>query len=128
MLRVEAMPGAPEGATAQRMLYVSIGLDGAPIAVSGVVIVPSAAASRGRDVVAWAHPTTGVEVRCDPSLRSEFFDRIPGLRAILAQGRIVVATDYPGLGTAGPRPYLIGESEARAVLDSVRAANGDALT
>jgi acetyl esterase/lipase len=34
----------------------------------------------------------------------------------------VVATDYPGLGTAGPHPYLIGESAARAVLDSVRAA------
>ncbi len=28
----------------------------------------------------------------------------------------------PGLGTAGPHPYLVGLSEARAVLDSVRAA------
>jgi alpha-beta hydrolase superfamily lysophospholipase len=35
---------------------------------------------------------------------------------------IVVATDYPGLGTPGPHPYLVGESEGRAVLDSVRAA------
>ena len=35
---------------------------------------------------------------------------------------IVVATDYPGLGTEGIHPYLIGESEARSVLDSVRAA------
>jgi acetyl esterase/lipase len=34
----------------------------------------------------------------------------------------VVATDYPGLGTPGIHPYLIGISEARAVLDSVRAA------
>jgi dipeptidyl aminopeptidase/acylaminoacyl peptidase len=34
----------------------------------------------------------------------------------------VVATDYPGLGTDGIHPYLIGESEARSVLDSVRAA------
>jgi alpha-beta hydrolase superfamily lysophospholipase len=34
----------------------------------------------------------------------------------------VAATDYPGLGTAGPHPYLVGVSEARAVIDAVRAA------
>jgi acetyl esterase/lipase len=41
---------------------------------------------------------------------------------MLARGYIVTATDYPGLGTAGPHPYLVGISEGRAVLDSVRAA------
>jgi dipeptidyl aminopeptidase/acylaminoacyl peptidase len=41
---------------------------------------------------------------------------------MITQGYIVVATDYPGLGTDGIHPYLIGESEARSVLDSVRAA------
>ncbi len=40
----------------------------------------------------------------------------------MALDYVVVATDYPGLGTPGPHPYLIGESEGRAVLDSVRAA------
>jgi pimeloyl-ACP methyl ester carboxylesterase len=35
---------------------------------------------------------------------------------------VIVATDYVGLGTAGPHPYLIGQGEARSVLDSVRAA------
>jgi alpha-beta hydrolase superfamily lysophospholipase len=33
-----------------------------------------------------------------------------------------VATDYIGLGTAGPHPYLVGQGEARSVLDAVRAA------
>ena len=42
--------------------------------------------------------------------------------ALLNQGYVVVATDYPGLGTDGIHPYLIGESEGRAVLNSVRAA------
>jgi acetyl esterase/lipase len=41
---------------------------------------------------------------------------------MLEKGYIVVATDYPGLGTPGIHPYLIGVSEGRAVLDSVRAA------
>jgi pimeloyl-ACP methyl ester carboxylesterase len=40
----------------------------------------------------------------------------------LARGWVIVATDYIGLGTAGPHPYLIGQGEARSVLDSVRAA------
>ena len=34
----------------------------------------------------------------------------------------MTATDYPGLGTAGTHPYLVGVSEGRAVLDLVRAA------
>jgi dipeptidyl aminopeptidase/acylaminoacyl peptidase len=41
---------------------------------------------------------------------------------MMSEGYIVVATDYPGLGTDGIHPYLIGESEARSVIDSVRAA------
>jgi pimeloyl-ACP methyl ester carboxylesterase len=44
------------------------------------------------------------------------------LRPLIERGYAVAATDYPGLGTPGPHPYLIGESEGRAVLDSVRAA------
>jgi dipeptidyl aminopeptidase/acylaminoacyl peptidase len=45
-----------------------------------------------------------------------------GLNQMLAQGYVVTATDYPGLGTQGIHPFLIGVSEDRAVLDSVRAA------
>ena len=41
---------------------------------------------------------------------------------MLERGYVVVAPDYPGLGTAGPHAYLVGEAAARAVLDSVRAA------
>ena len=41
---------------------------------------------------------------------------------MIEQGAVVAATDYPGLGTPGPHPYLVGDSEARAVIDSVRAA------
>jgi alpha-beta hydrolase superfamily lysophospholipase len=45
-----------------------------------------------------------------------------GLRDMVRHGYIVAATDYPGLGTEGPHPYLVGDSEARAVIDAVRAA------
>jgi acetyl esterase/lipase len=123
LIRAEAMPGAPDGARAYRILYWSTGLDGKPIEVSGVVIAPRGAPPPGgRPVVAWAHPTTGVVSRCAPSLARVFFASIQGLREMLNQGYVVAATDYPGLGTPEIHPYLVGTSEARAVLDSVRAA------
>src|SRR5471030_976670 len=115
--------GAPDGAQAYKALYRSTGLQGEPIAVSGVVILPAGSApAGGRPIVAWAHPTTGVATRCAPSEARVLFDSIQGLRAMLAHGYIVAATDYPGLGTPGTHPYLVGDSEGRAVLDSVRAA------
>ena len=40
----------------------------------------------------------------------------------MGEDYVVVATDYEGLGTPGPHPWLVGESEARGVLDIVRAA------
>jgi pimeloyl-ACP methyl ester carboxylesterase len=105
------------------VLYRSTGLYGEPIAVSGIVIIPaSPVPPHGRPVVAWAHPTSGVWPRCAPSLAIFLFQQIQGLRNMLRIGYVVAATDYPGLGTAGPHPYLVGISEGRAVLDSVRAA------
>jgi acetyl esterase/lipase len=123
LLQREASSGAPDGAAAYRVLYRSVGLDDRPIVVSGLVIVPAGPAPPGgRPIVAWAHPTTGVVPRCAPSEAFFRFQQIQGLRDMVEHGFIVAATDYPGLGTAGPHPYLVGVSEARAVLDAVRAA------
>ena len=123
LIRSEPLASPLPGAAAWKILYVSTGLDGEPIDVSGVVIAPTLPAPvGGRPVVAWAHPTTGVARNCAPSILKGVFDTIPHLSALMALDDVVVATDYPGLGTAGPHPYLVGESEGRAVLDSVRAA------
>jgi pimeloyl-ACP methyl ester carboxylesterase len=123
LIRKEPVVGAPESASAYRVLYRSTGLDGKPIAVSGFVVVPSGGASpSGRPIVAWAHPTTGVVSQCAPSLSRLAFADVRGLAEMLKLGYVVAATDYPGLGTATTHPYLIGESEGRAVLDSVRVA------
>jgi acetyl esterase/lipase len=123
LIGVEVMPGAPGGAVAYRVLYNSTGLSGEPIPVSGVIIVPDGPApAEGRPILAWAHPTTGIVSRCAPSLARVFFASVQGLRDMLARGYIVAGTDYPGLGTPETHPYLVGISEGRAVLDSVRAA------
>jgi pimeloyl-ACP methyl ester carboxylesterase len=123
LVRQEVIDGAPLGATTYRVLYRSTGLDNKPILVSGVVIVPPGdPPPGGRPIVAWAHPTSGVVPRCAPSLAIFLFEQIQGLRSFVRDGYVVAATDYPGLGTAGPHPYLVGTSEARAVIDSVRVA------
>ena len=123
VVQADTFPGAPSGSTATRILYASTAPDGRPITVSGLVIVPSlpAPASR-RPIVAWLHPTTGVATGCAPSLGPAPFGQIQGLSEFLAAGYVVVATDYAGLGNPGTHPYLVGASEARAALDSVRAA------
>ena len=123
LVRSQAMEGAPLGAAAWRVLYRSTSFDGKPILVSGVVIVPQGAPPPGgRPIVAWAHPTTGIVPHCAPSLALFFFQQVQGLRTMVRDGYVVAATDYPGLGTPGPHPYLVGLSEARAVIDSVRVA------
>jgi acetyl esterase/lipase len=117
--------GGPMGANANafRILYRSIGLNGEPIAVSGAIFIPAGPApAGGRNVLAWGHPTYGVVPACAPSLMPDTAGLIFGLNQMLAKGYVVAATDYPGLGTQGVHPFLIGVSEARAVLDSVRAA------
>ena len=118
------MTGAPLGAATYRVLYRSTGLDDKPMLVSGIVVVPQGPPTPGgRPIVAWAHPTTGIVPRCAPSLAIFVFQQIQGLRSMVERGYVVAATDYPGLGTPGPHPYLVGTSEARAVIDSVRVAS-----
>jgi acetyl esterase/lipase len=115
--------GGPGDANAFRILYRSTSPGGAPIEVSGAIWFPEGDAPEGgRPVVAWAHPTTGVVEKCAPSLHPGSYVWTWGLSEMLEKGYVVVATDYPGLGTPGVHPYLVGESEARAVIDSVRAA------
>ena len=124
IIRTQALPGAPWGAVAARLLYRSTGLAGEPIAVSAVIVAPTKPSPPGGlPVVAWAHPTTGVARKCAPSLLLDaIMPTITGLSEMVERGYVVVATDYPGLGTDGEHPYLVGVSEGRAVLDSVRAA------
>ncbi|MBN8995667.1 MAG: alpha/beta fold hydrolase [Rhizobiales bacterium] len=125
IIRFEVRNLAPAGATVFRLLYRSTDPEGHPVAVSAIAIRPEGETpAGGRDVVAWAHATSGVVRPCAPSLREDGYAEIPGLADLLGHGYAVVATDYPGLGTAGPHPYLIGASEAHAVLDSVRALAG----
>jgi pimeloyl-ACP methyl ester carboxylesterase len=107
-----------------RILYTSTdGVGGsAPVAVSGAYFVPRGTPPAGGwPLVAWAHGTTGIADTCAPSWNVRSKRDAAYLNTWLGQGYAIVATDYQGLGTPGPHPYLAARPEAYSVLDSVRA-------
>ncbi|HEY4041513.1 MAG TPA: alpha/beta fold hydrolase [Rhodopila sp.] len=127
MLRTEPLDpalGLTMAGEQVRILYSSTnGVDGqTPVAVSGAYFVPKGPKPAGGwPLVAWAHGTTGLADTCAPSWIPRSQRDSNYLNAWLQQGYAIVATDYQGLGTPGPHPYLAVRPEAYSVLDSVRA-------
>jgi len=112
---------------AWRVLYHSTNVSGRDIVVSGLVLVPEGQPPAGGwPIAAWAHGTTGLADQCAPSIAKDLGNDSSAVRevaALLTQHLAVVASDYPGLGTPGLHTYLIGQADARAVIDSVTAAH-----
>ena len=126
IIRSEVIDGFHAGATTYRVLYKSTGYDGSPTAVSGFIVVPDGSApGQGRKVLAYTHGTVGVASNCAPSLANPAEQPLflEGGAALLAAGYVIASSDYQGLGTPGPHPYLVGASEAMNELDIVRAAH-----
>lgn len=136
LIRAEAIAG-PAGVRAWRVLYRSTTFREEPVAVSAMIAVPDGPPPPGGfPVVVVAHGTVGTARICAPSLRpfqsrsvlprfltpdlqrSTFYDTL--VRPFIDAGYAVTATDYRGMGTPQPNPYLIGDDEARNVLDSAR--------
>lgn len=125
LLRRESFAGyaVPSGATAVRILYHSLSSDGAQVATSAVVLIPPGPAPAGGwPVIAWAHGTSGVARMCAPSLQKDMEYGEEGLMPMVRAGFAVVATDYHGLGTAGPHEYVNKIAQGRDVIYSVPAA------
>jgi hypothetical protein len=122
--RLEPTLGLERAGAQYRILYSSTdGIDGkSPVIVSGLLFLPPGEPPAGGwPLLAWGHETAGMADICAPSWvgyspRVEAF-----LNAWLARGVAVVATDYQGLGTVGPHPYMVVRPGAYGVLDSVRA-------
>lgn len=123
LVSAEPMRDTPGGMQAWRVRYWTTSQDGVRQEVTGVVVAPrEAIPPRPRRVIAWAHGTSGVVEKCALSIHPDFFTATPGLEQAIRQGYVVVAPDYPGLGSPMPHPYLVGGDTARSVLDAVRAA------
>jgi alpha-beta hydrolase superfamily lysophospholipase len=109
-------------ATGKRVQYLSTSITGSTVTSTGLILTPKT--GKKNKVVAWAHGTTGIAYQCAPSTNQGVFweEARIAVAELLSRGYTVAATDYPGLGSGGQHPYLIGASEARAIIDSVKAA------
>lgn len=123
LIAAEPIAETPAGMQAWRISYDTTDQDGRAITATGVVAAPhEAMPAAPRRVIAWTHGAWGVSRRCAPSLSPDLLATSPGLGAMVARGYVVVAPDYPGLGSPGVHGMLMGRETARSVLDAVRAA------
>src|SRR5215510_9376930 len=124
LLRSESLRDVtlPAGMRGWRILYTTTVDDATPATAVATVFAPIDMPEGPRPVIMWEHGTTGVLQKCMPSLVSAPTVGIPALDRVVSAGWVIVATDYSFTEKNGPHPYLIGEGEARAALDSVRAA------
>ena len=115
------------GVPAKRIMYRSTDINNRPVAVTGTVLLPTAAWNGGGDrpLVSFAAGTQGQGDQCAPSklfnqgLEYEAATVFP----MLAAGVAVVFTDYIGLGTPDRvHTYVNRVDEGHAVLDAALAA------
>jgi hypothetical protein len=99
------------------------GTDGSATTVSGVLFVPRGTPPEGGwPIASIGHPTAGLESDCAPSAYPGLMGNAGTIAQFLTFGYLVVMSDYQGLGTPGPHPYLDPTTEANNVIDAVRAA------
>lgn len=128
----ERQPLAPDfglegAAQALAIHYTSTdGVAGSGIVpVTGALFIPKGAPPRGGwPVIAWAHGTVGIGDECAPSRGPRSARDRTYLNSWLGEGYAIVATDYQGLGSPGPHPYLNSRAAAYSTLDAVRAVLG----
>jgi hypothetical protein len=112
--------------TARQVVYRSTDALGQPMAVTGTVLVPTAAwtGPGSRPLVTYAVGTRGLGDDCAPSYTLSQGADYEGsfVKALLDQGWAVAVSDYQGLGTPGLHTYMVGPAQGHAVLDMARAA------
>lgn len=126
LIRTEPLStGVPPGAQAWKMLYTTTLPDGSAGISSGTILAPAKRDGAELPLLTVAHGTTGVIDGCAPSLSATPFADGAGAamqQMVTEHGWVAVTSDYSGMGTSGTAAYLVGEAEARNVLDASRAA------
>ena len=122
---------ALKGATNYLVLYKQVGVRGQIVPVSGHRLGPQGQGPQARLAGGHLRPRHDRDRRPVRAARDTGaasgadgadIGIAPLLNTWIKAGYAVVRTDYEGLGTPGPHPYLIGHSEGYGVLDIVLAA------
>lgn len=117
----------PASVSAYKMQYVSLGLQGEKVPVTGFIAIPFTSDAHGGKarLVALAHGTIGAVQSCAPSSSYNLYDYDTWIPLLVA-GYAVVATDYAGMGnnyttTKYINPVSNGEDTYWSVVAARRA-------
>ncbi|KAI4151952.1 MAG: hypothetical protein LQ340_003184 [Diploschistes diacapsis] len=112
----------PPTSALSRFIYQSTDSNGLAVPVSAYVLWPYAPRRNpdGYQVVAWGHGTSGFAADCAPSHIRDLWQHFLAPFMLSANGYVVVATDYAGLGV--PKNAL-GQPIVHQYLNSPAAAN-----
>lgn len=112
----------PEASDIQVIRYNMPNVNGERAEATAMVFYPNIPQPQdGWRVVVWEHGTVGSGDSCAPS-NNQLNNNFRGLASsLLAQGYVIVAPDYEGLGTRGVHPYLNLKSAAQSAIYAVRA-------
>jgi pimeloyl-ACP methyl ester carboxylesterase len=138
LIKSEKIPTTIAGVQAWKIAYISSDTLGHKTLVTGIVAAPvNATPHSDRPILAWAHGTTGTAQNCGPSqvlnpaqpLNQYFLPHgnswtdfgLPAMESFIKAGYVIVATDYQGLGGGGRHQYTVSTTQARDVIDSIRA-------
>lgn len=104
------------------MTYRMPGIGGSDVEATSLVFYPTKPKPMdGWRIIVWGHGTVGVADACAPSNKPISANFKVSLKRLLAEGYVVVAPDYEGLGTAGIHPYLNLKSESLSCIYAVNA-------
>lgn len=139
LIKAEKIATTLPGTQAWKIAYISSDVNEHKTLVTAILAAPSGAApTSGRPVIAWAHGTTGTAENCGPSqilnpaqpLNQYFLMTgdswtdygLPAMAAFIKAGYVIVATDYQGLGGGGKHQYSVAATQARDLINAIRAA------
>ncbi len=116
-----------KGVTGYLVMYHSTSATGAPIAVTGTVLIPKEVPKQGianRPLISYGNEAQGLGDNCAVSrlLRFGHTGEIALSDPMLKRGYAVASTDYEGLGTPSVHTFGVTQSSARSLLDMARAA------
>jgi alpha-beta hydrolase superfamily lysophospholipase len=117
-------PPTADVSKAVRIRYQSTsGRDGSPTQITALVLAPRGNPPPGGwPIASIAHATSGVTSECAPSMYPDLIGGLGPAMLFVKSGFVVAMTDYEGLGSAGPHPYLDARTAGDNVIDAVRAA------
>lgn len=118
-------PGAPVAVHKLRLAYWTERGPGEPVLTSAALYLPTRRRGPTLPLIVAGHGSVGAADACAPSRDDPagfHRDWRTMLYPLAGDGWIVIAPDYPGLGTPGPTTWQLAADEGHAMLDATRAA------